>query len=63
MYRYDTYSYMMSNVHLDTIIIAIPIDIQNHLSPYAMKYASYEVLKLESTFSPLTYGEKKNAVG
>ena len=38
MYSYDTYSYMMSNVHLDTIIIAIPIDIQNHLSPYANVY-------------------------
>ena len=24
MYSDDTYSYMMSNVHLDTIIIAIP---------------------------------------
>ena len=38
MYSYDTYSYMMSNVHLDTIIIAIPSDIQNHLSPYANTY-------------------------
>ena len=38
MYRYNTYSYIMSNVRLDTSIIAIPSDIQYHLSPSAIIY-------------------------
>ena len=45
MYSYNTYSYnMMSNVHLDNIIIAIPSDIQNHLSAYTSHISNHTSL-------------------